>query len=92
MATSMSATSNTKSITYYSGNTNEEKSNYTAKYAGTLAVDYTFYFYGSLNPRASAAGVNDSMNLSQVENSRQPLGRRAPRPRRQSRSPTTPAR
>ena len=52
MATSMSATSNTKSITYYSGNTNEEKSNYTAKYAGTLAVDYTFYFYGSLNTRA----------------------------------------
>ena len=33
MATSMSATSNTKSITYYSGNTNQEKSNYTAKYA-----------------------------------------------------------
>jgi hypothetical protein len=65
--TAGTADSNTKSVTYYQGNVNEEKSDYTVKYAGTLAIDWTYYYYGISNLRAISANVNDAMKLSQTQ-------------------------
>src|SRR3989338_632546 len=65
--TANTADANTKSITTYAGNVNEEKADTTTKYSGTTAIDYTFYYYNTSNLRASAAGANDKMNLSQVQ-------------------------
>ena len=62
-ATAGTATSSTKSITSYAGSVNEEKSDTTKKYSGTLLVDTTTYFYTAANVRASSAGVNDAMRV-----------------------------
>src|SRR3989338_3504424 len=65
--TAGTADANTKSITTYKGSVNEEKADTTAKYSGITLVDTTTYYYTTANVRASSAGVNDAMNLSQVE-------------------------
>ena len=66
-ATAGTADTNTTSITYYQGVVNQEKADYTIKYAGITPIDYTFYFYGLSKVRAISANTNDAMNLSQVE-------------------------
>src|SRR4030043_348092 len=65
--TALGANADTKSITYYKNGIGDEQSDYTVKYAGTTAVDWTFYFYGASNVRAGTASINNAMSASQVQ-------------------------
>ena len=60
----LSAVASTKSITYYENIVGNEQSNYTVKYAGTTAVDRTYYFYSG--NRASTSTTNVAMTSSQT--------------------------
>ena len=66
--TAGTADSDTKSITFYAGTVGDEQSDYTIKYAGTQAVDWTYYYYGANKDKAGAT-TNTAMKLSQTERS-----------------------
>ncbi|MDP3789770.1 MAG: interleukin-like EMT inducer domain-containing protein, partial [Candidatus Omnitrophota bacterium] len=70
IAADLNPAPDTKSITYYAGNVGEEQQDYTVRYSNGVAVDSTYYYYGtaSANDRAGSTTVNKPMFASRVMN------------------------